>query len=175
VLGFRAWDLRGLLHGAVRPWPGPEYRAGCFGRGGERKDPAVPHTDGSCGSPPCGVYAYRRAEDLLGHLGVPSGGRRYAVGVVALSGKVVEHDRGYRAGRARAVAVAVVGAGVIVYVEGGARLSRLFGAPQRTLAGIVADDPACVDELAALHDLVGHLTDYLEQARLALEVGAGNE
>ncbi len=174
VLAFRAWDIRGLLRGVVGAWSEPVYRAGCFGSGGERFDPAVPHTDGSCGSPPCGIYAVKEAEVLVREVGSLVGRRRVALGVVELTGKVVEHTRGYRASHVRVVALVVAGGGRMVKVEGEGRLRRLFAAPDRTLIDIERDDPACVETLEGT-DLPVRVIDYLEHTRLLLGAEAGDE
>jgi hypothetical protein len=58
VLGYRVWELDGDgLQGArgVR-WAAPALTARC-GPDGRPDDPGVPHVDGRCGSPPCGIYA----------------------------------------------------------------------------------------------------------------------
>jgi hypothetical protein len=174
VLAFRAWRIRGLLRGVVGAWPEPVYRAGCFGSGRERFDPEVPHTDGSCGSPPCGVYAVKEAEVLVREVGPLSGRGRVALGVVELAGKVVEHTRGYRAGHVRVVALVVAGDGRLVRVEGEGRLRRLFAAPDRTLVEIERDDPDCVEEHEGT-DLPVRVIDYLEHTRLLLGAEAGVE
>ncbi len=174
VLAFRAWRIRGLLRGVVGAWPEPVYRAGCFGSGRERFDPEVPHTDGSCGSPPCGVYAVKEAEVLVREVGSLSGRGRVALGVVELTGKVVEHTRGYRSGHVRVVALVVAGDGRLVRVEGEGRLRRLFAAPDRTLVEIERDDPDCVEEHEGT-DLPVRVIDYLEHTRLLLGAEAGVE
>jgi len=130
ILGFRAWGLGSRLEGARRPWTTPTYEAGCVSRGTERFDGAVPHTDGSCGKPPCGIYATKAPKPLLDEFG----GYRMAYGVVALSGKVVEHDHGYRAQRATAVFVAVEHESILITIEGEEDLRLLFADPLGYLA-----------------------------------------
>ena len=113
VLAYRMWRLRdGRLHGVRSAWSGPELEAHCLGGGRvEGRSIGVPHTDGECGKPPCGIYAYGAPQGLIGNLIRPG----HAVGLVALSGKVVEHERGYRAQFARVVALAVSDSGVVHY------------------------------------------------------------
>lgn len=102
VLGFRFWYIfSGCLQGVRHTWPRPELTAQCALRG-----PGAPHAGGGCR---CGIYALKAPESL------PEPGRvktrpgaGIAYGVVALSGVVVEHEHGYRAARAQAVAVAVI-------------------------------------------------------------------
>ncbi len=113
VLAYRMWRLRdGRLHGVRSAWNGPALEAHCLGGGRiEGRLVGVPHTNGECGNPPCGIYAYCAPQGLIGNLAQPG----HAVGLVALSGKVVEHERGYRAQFARVVALAVSAGGVIHY------------------------------------------------------------
>ena len=126
ILGFRAWAVGTRLEGARRPWTTPSYEAGCVTRGKERFDEMVPHTDGSCGRPPCGIYSTKEPEPLLHEFR----SHRMAYGVVAMSGRVVEHDRGYRARRATAVFVVVDHGGRLITVEGQEDLVKLFDDPR---------------------------------------------
>lgn len=103
ILAFRAWLLRdGVLHGAVQPWLKPSMVATCHNAAGADE---VPHTDGRCERPACGIYALKRAKDIWKITGWPVD--RMAVGLVAMSGKVVEHELGYRAQRVEIIALAV--------------------------------------------------------------------
>jgi len=161
VVGFRMWDLRDRIYGSFRPWSKPEYEAVCLSPSTGTDYSEVPHSDGRCGPPPCGLYCFKEAEQLLAAFGLPTGKARVVVGLVALSGKVVEHERGYRAKRAKVVAAAVVGAGRVVRVEGAERLEALFGRPQETLAEIIACDPDAVemvsDPVAAAEMVLAYL------------------
>lgn len=125
ILGFRAWALGKRLEGARRAWTTPTYEAGCVTQGEERFDEMVPHTDGSCGKPPCGIYATKAPEPLLHEFK----GHRMVYGVVAMSGRVVEHDYGYRARRATAVFMVVDHGGRLIKVEGREDLVKLFEDP----------------------------------------------
>jgi hypothetical protein len=147
VLGFRMWEMRGRLHGAWRAWDRPIYRARCVTGRGERDDGQVPHTDGRCGTPPCGLYAFKEPEQLLAAFGLPEGSVRWVMGLVALTGKVVEHERGYRGQQGQVVAAAVVGRGLLVKVEGPARLQSLFAQPEATVARLISSDPGVVEEV----------------------------
>jgi hypothetical protein len=164
VVGFRMWDLRGSLWGAVKPWDRPEHEARCLsGRGSSAAD--VPHTDGRCGHPPCGLYCFKEPEQLIGAFGLPTGSRLAVVGLVALSGKVVEHERGYRAQKARVLAAAAVGRGKLVRVEGDARLRSLFSRPEATINSLVLGDPAVVEEAADVLELAEAAIAFLSLAR----------
>lgn len=106
VLGYRAWTVEGDgLHGAKTRWTGRKLDAKCLA-GGPEID--VPHAIGVCGSPPCGIYATKDLKELAAELGDHIYGY-VALGFVELSGKVVEHERGYRAAHAEVVALAVAG------------------------------------------------------------------
>ena len=165
VLGFRMWEVRGRLQGAFRAWERPFQVAHCVSGRTERDDGEVPHTDGRCGHPPCGVYAFKEPEQLLATFGLPEGPRRNVYGLVAMTGKVVEHERGYRGQRVKVVAAAVVGRGLLVRVEGIERLQALFAAPDETVAGLVARDRTAVEELDDRHEAAEALVAYLSLAR----------
>lgn len=141
VLGFRAWDVRRQVWGAKRPWLTPTYWAGCVSHGAEAFDDEVPHTDGRCGRPPCGVYATKTPEMLLEEL--ESETNRTAFGLVALSGKVVEHTAGYRAAEARVLAVCVREGNTVVEV-----------APE-DLPGFFADPGKVLDPLLQVSPVPG--------------------
>ena len=165
ILGFRMWELRGRLYGAWLPWDRPEFEARCLSRRGGKADLDVPHTDGRCGHPPCGLYCFKEPEQLLAAFGMPTGSGRFVLGLVALSGKVVEHEYGYRAQKARAVAAVVVGRGQVVRVEGDARLRSLFTAPDATVADLVAADPAVAEDVGDPLQAAEAVLSYLRLAR----------
>jgi hypothetical protein len=103
ILGFRMWEFHGSgLRGAKMTWPTSQMKATCLNRvPGED----LPHSEGKCGPPACGVYATKEAQSLIDEFTVTA--RTPAVlGVVALTGKVIEHSRGYRAASASVVALA---------------------------------------------------------------------
>lgn len=133
VFAYRAWNIsQNSLRGVCVAWPVPTVVARCldYGRraGADRTD--VPHTDGSCGPPPCGIYATKTAAaalDAIEHDGPQ------ALGVVALSGKVVEHEHGYRAAVATAVGMLVVSQGEAMRFDG-MEVDELFVVPDPTIA-----------------------------------------
>jgi len=103
VLGYRIWAIdRGALHGAWRPWQSHHLVAECEQPG------AIPHTDGRCASIAfgCGIYAAKSVVDLLGTHAVTVD-MTFVVGLVGLEGRVVEHERGYRAEEVTVQAAAV--------------------------------------------------------------------
>jgi hypothetical protein len=170
VLAFRLWEMRGRLHGAFQAWDRPFRVARCVSGRTERDDGEVPHTDGRCGHPPCGVYAYKEPEQLVATFGLPEGSRRNVYGLVAMAGKVVEHERGYRGQRVEVVAAAVVGRGLLVRVEGVERLQDLFAAPDEAVAGVIAGNRMAVQELGGPQEATEALIAYLSLARDFYEV-----
>jgi len=125
IHGYRMWVRReGRLHGARTAWDGPSMEARCLGGSHPVQTvTGVPHTGGECGSPPCGIYAMSDLDGMLTGLALP--GR--VLGLVALSGKVVEHEHGYRAGAARVVAMAMLVDGTLRLGSGPAWVADLFG------------------------------------------------
>ncbi len=125
VLGYRLWAVgNDALHGVKMPWSGRSLTATCLSRGGDEE---IPHTDGRCGRLGCGVYAAKTVDPLYKEFNVSSIGD-VALGLVALTGKVVEHDAGYRGARATVVAL-------------GASLGRhlLLTAEATTIAAVFAE------------------------------------
>ena len=102
IFGYRLWWIEeGQLCGVKLPWKKRTLAATCLRRGdlGE-----VPHSDGSCGRLGCGVYAAKTVDPLYRDFNVWALDE-FAIGLVALTGKVVEHDDGYRAAEATVVAL----------------------------------------------------------------------
>jgi len=85
----------------------------------------VPHVRGECGSPLCGIYATKSLETLFRFF---AGGvvREVALGLVSLSGRVVDHDLGYRAARAQAVSLAVIRGQDLYLTENPGEIDRFF-------------------------------------------------
>ncbi len=126
MLGFRYWLIaEDGVRGFRRVWPTPRMDASCP----TTADPEeVPHTDGRCGRLGCGVYAAKQVGPLAAELrDMPLG--EFVLGLVALRGKVVEHERGYRAASAEAVAVAAVTGGGVYRAVGADDIARLFRIP----------------------------------------------
>jgi len=129
VLGYRMWTVdRDGFHGVRLIWSTPTMEARCLTTG-ERDE--VPHTDGSCGRPPCGIYATKTVEYLVSD-DLPQG--PVAIGLVEMSGKVVEHARGYRAQRATIRALVLDhGNGKLLCTDDPAVISELLQDPSRCL------------------------------------------
>ena len=132
ILGYRYWIVReGAFLGFRQRWTEPTLEACCLTT---LQPEEVPHTDGRCGPPACGIYA---AKDCVRLLETMVTGRvmaeTTAVGLVGLSGKVVEHHLGYRAARAEVLAIAVRQPDRdLLCTSDAIRLEELFGDPEVT-------------------------------------------
>jgi hypothetical protein len=158
VLGFRIWfaDDDGL-HGARVAWPTPELTAHCERRPSD--DVEVPHTDGRCGRLGCGIYATKEARPVIVEH-IPPGAQGWVAGLVELSGKVVEHDHGYRAARARVVAVAAVGRYQTLWTADPGEISGIFAHPGGVLGGPTSRRMGTEDAIDAV---VAFLEDELQR------------
>lgn len=135
VLGFRAWVIRGgEVHGARVPWRTPEMEAVCL-RGSSGVD--VPHDLGRCGPPSCGVYATKDIDALEP---LTRGDGQIVLGLVRLTGKVIEHEVGYRARRARVVALATSSGDIWSGTRERATVDRFFADPTEVVgAGLLRE------------------------------------
>lgn len=129
IYGFRKWGVttRGLV-GAVEPWPTPTMEARCSKFPTNRD---VPHTDERCAEPRCGIYAAKHPAPLVERQTDESG---WAVGLVALSGKVVEHEHGYRAQRAQTKSIVVHHEGRVLAAEEPRMVELAFAATVSVVA-----------------------------------------
>lgn len=102
MLGFRVWEMKNReFHGYRVRWEHRSMSAVCAG-GANNED--VPHTEGQCADPPCGIYAAKDVDRLIAeHSGAGTGSM--TIGLVAMSGKVVEHEEGWRAERVTVLAL----------------------------------------------------------------------
>lgn len=125
IHGYRVWTFeRDGLYGAQQPWRSPRLSAECSWDG------EIPHTDGRCAAVAfgCGIYAAKSVEVLMDEAGGAVGGR-FVVGLVGLEGRVVEHDRGYRAEQVTVLAVAIVNRRTLNMIDGAEELKGLFENP----------------------------------------------
>ena len=149
VIGFRYWkiDLDGLRGIRGHRWDGPAMTARCRPRQGTIVPGEIPHTAGECGRPPCGIYALRDPRDLVTSYGRDSAWSRLVVperpllepgafGAVALTGRVVEHERGYRAVRAEVIGLVVVSTRWLAVVEHLGDVLRVFRDPMVAMAAL---------------------------------------
>lgn len=131
VFGYRLWWIThaGLSGATGFVWYRPHLSARCGGAVGT-DDGEVPHTDGRCGKPPCGIYALKNPETIL-RFGISRSPdvAGHMLGLTALSGKVVEHDGGYRAQHAQVVAVAVTRPNGALVSDDPEWIGRLFRDP----------------------------------------------
>jgi len=138
VLGYRTWHITadGLKGATGFVWFGPALTARCGGAMGV-DDGEVPHTDGRCGYPPCGIYALKDPSPLLrsqewrrseGTIGI-------VVGLTALSGRVVEHEGGYRGQHARVTAAALLKNREILISDDDEWIAGLFRNPMGVAHG----------------------------------------
>lgn len=132
VLGFRMWHVADdALEGATQHrWASPSMRATC-GRRIPGQD--VPHSEERCGPPACGIYATKE----VGWFPTVSGRRidpDQAIGLVAMTGKVIEHDRGYRAAHVTVVALVARHRDRWILTDDAEIIASLFADPAATFA-----------------------------------------
>jgi len=160
VLGFRLWYVfSSRLQGLRQAWPRPELEARC-----ELRGPGAPHVEDGCR---CGIYALKAPEGLIGPGGVrlrPGAGIAY--GLVALSGAVVEHERGYRAARAEATAMVVVHRGGAVGGDDRWWIKRLF---QRPACALKEAETGVWPRLKAIHPTADEVVGFLGDEARRLE------
>lgn len=131
IRGFRVWRIEdGSVMGNQVHWTETSLSSVCL-----RDVPGddVPHSVERCGPPACGIYAVKHLSMLPEEV---AAGRikRSIVGVVALSGKVIEHELGYRAEHARVVAAVANDAGRILITDDPEHLDALFHDPLHVLS-----------------------------------------
>lgn len=128
VTGYRVWAVvEDRLQGATgHVWDTPRLEAECDRSRGNRD---LPHTDHLCSrfGHGCGIYAAKDPGRL------EEGKSAWVVGIVHLSGKVVEHEHGYRAFRARVVAVAAQAEGRLLATCDPDLIGDLFAGPITTV------------------------------------------
>jgi hypothetical protein len=128
VFGYRLWQIKGGgLYGAWDRWAEPVLTAECKSPRSLVIGP-TPHDSEVCGPPSCGIYAVKDLAVLLGEFpGLDHS--RLAIGLVALSGRVVEHRLAYRAQHARVVAItATIGRRLLLTADR-QRILELFADP----------------------------------------------
>ena len=145
--GFRVWRIESeAVWGNQLSWPEPRLESRCL-RSVPGED--IPHSLGRCGPPACGIYALKDLDFFPA--GVASCEMRdMAVGVVALAGKVVEHELGYRAQRASVVALAIHHRGHRVVTDRASEIEALFRAPASAIERLENNDVSGPNEARAL-------------------------
>ena len=125
VMGYRAWKWSETkFHGVRQPWTLSRLQAVC------PEGEGLPHTDGRCAEVAygCGIYAAKSLHLLAKEVRIVRGSR-IAIGLVGLEGKVVEHERGYRAEIATALALAVVDRRGLYLIGGADPVDEVFARP----------------------------------------------
>ncbi len=151
VLGFRLWALsNNAFHGVRTQWETPELAASCKTT---RIRAEIPHSDGRCGRLGCGIYAAKSVHKLLEEF-APALSSSFAVGLVGLSGKVVEHEHGYRGAGASVVAVVAVDSMRTECTADPDRLRALFAG-----SGVAQDARVLPDRPSLFETIVRYLTD----------------
>ena len=171
IVGYRFWRIspEGLVGANRVRWPGPTLDAQCR-RGGVVGPPGAPHEYGTCPSQGhCGINAFIAPEVLVRESirvsgGMPNLGPPFLdgtmYGVVHLTGRVIQHDKGYRAERATVVA-AVLSGPEIRSTTDPAVIAEAFAGSIRPERWDPVPDPdddvrfALVRELRRLTDVVG--------------------
>lgn len=152
VRGFRVWRIEeNQIKGNQVHWFEPSLESYCL-----RQIPGedLPHAENRCGPPACGIYAVKDLDWFPTEVGNATINNS-VVGVVALSGKVIEHTDGYRAARARVMAVSARSRGRRIMTEDVDTIASLF------------DDPCLtMDRLATNRDLEDErIREFLETAK----------
>lgn len=131
IRGFRVWRIEdnGVLGNQMR-WSTETMVAKCL-QNVPGQD--VPHSVERCGPPPCGIYAVKELDRFAPALANGTVARS-VVGVVAMTGKVVEHEIGFRAEKARTIAAMVNLDGTRALFDDHDRISTLFRDPEMAIS-----------------------------------------
>ena len=130
IFGYRLWAIRDNgLFGFRTQWSTPQLTSLCLNKvPGED----IPHSVHRCGPPACGTYATKSLTALREKLGIKEV-TDYAVGVVALTGKVIEHEHGYRAARASVAAISATVGAQYLNTDDTRVIKKFFRQPDVTL------------------------------------------
>ena len=152
VLGYRLWAVGpDGMHGVKMAWRERTMTATCLARGGSDE---IPHTDGRCGRLGCGVYAAKSIDSLFRGFDVTGIGD-VAVGLVALTGKVVEHETGYRAAEATVVALGACHGSHLLLTSDPDHIDQVFADPS-----LITNEPVVETQQERLLEM----ETYVEQA-----------
>lgn len=132
VHGFRVWRIEdNRIMGNRVHWASPTLESRCL-----REIPGedLPHPVEFCGPPACGIYAVKDLEFFPTE--VARGNiHDSVVGVVALYGKVIEHEGGYRSRKAKVVAVSVNDGRRRLMTDDPVVIGELFAEPEKAMVG----------------------------------------
>lgn len=131
IRGYRVWRIedRRVMGNQVH-WPTPTLASECL-----RENPGddLPHAVDRCGPPACGIYAVKDVD--IFPPGVAGGTiHNSVVGIVAMCGKVVEHEEGFRSQKATAVAVSANDGRRHLMTTDPGEIEALFADPKATMA-----------------------------------------
>lgn len=151
VLGYRLWWIGdGALNGVKAPWLSRKLTAVCLTRGGEVE---IPHSDGRCGRLGCGVYGAKTIEPLYRDFDVRSI-KDFALGLIAMTGKVVEHDDGYRAAEATVVALAAALRAHMLLTSDQEQIDEIFEDPD-----LIEEEAVVADQEQRLQEMETYISD----------------
>ncbi len=148
--GFRVWRVEsGAVWGNQVTWPEPTLASRCL-----RSIPGedIPHSSGLCGPPACGIYAVKQLDMVPGSV-ARCEMRDTVVGVVALAGKVVEHELGYRAQRASVIALAINHRGRRVVTSQRSEIEMVFRSPTDAITRLEGNGISSPDEARAFLEM----------------------
>jgi len=132
VRGYRVWRIEdNRVMGNQVHWASPTLESRCL-----RDNPGedLPHPVDRCGPPACGIYTVKGLD--LFPPGIAAGAiHNSIVGIVAMYGKVVEHEVGYRTQKATAVAVSANDGRHQLITTDPTEIEALFSDPSRALSG----------------------------------------
>lgn len=152
VLGYRLWAVgNNEYHGVRTHWAAPELTATCDS---SRLPTEIPHSDGRCGRLGCGIYAAKDVGRLLSEF-APALRSNFAVGLIAMTGKVVEHQYGYRGATASVVALVTVDSLQAEFTSESDQLEDLFGGD-----GIHPTSKKLADRSLLFDAIVEYLTEH---------------
>lgn len=157
VHGYRVWRIEdNAVMGNQVHWESPALESKCL-----REIPGedLPHSVDRCGPPACGIYAVKDLEMFPPE--VSRGAIHHSVvGVVAMSGKVIEHESGYRSQRATAVAVSVNDGRRRLMTDEAEIIESLFADPHEVMADAT---PAQRDEESPTREFLASIRERQEQ------------
>lgn len=165
VIGFRMWrfdngKFRGS-HGGF--WASRRMTARCEKkRSHELSGFPIPHDEMVCDWPPCGVYAMKRAapivETVVDNLDLTDEPMILAAGTVALSGRVIEHEYGYRGEHAEVTSLCTIARNepivTLRFHQTPGCIAQVFGNP----SGLSADPGVAFPTQIGLKQVAAFLT-----------------
>ena len=151
VRGFRVWRIENnKVMGNQVHWASPTLVSRCL-----RDIPGedLPHPVSKCGPPACGIYAVKELDMFRGEL-VHGALDRSVVGVIGMTGKVIEHEDGYRSQAATALAIVAKDQNLRLVTEEAAEIESFFddpfGAMARVGTAFERDDRTARDFLVSM-------------------------